>query len=92
MGLFHYEILTEALWYKPEGLSNRHSPFSRSMALVSTQSVTEMSTKNLHGSKGLPAICEPLVLRNVGASMSHNLVGYHVSRVGSSFHRALFCL
>jgi hypothetical protein len=44
------------------------NPFSRTVALASTQPVTEMSTRNLPGSKGRPArkadnlnaICEPI--------------------------------
>jgi hypothetical protein len=48
---------------------NLPNHFSRNMALGSTQSVTEMSTRNLPGSKGWPArkadnltaICEPIV-------------------------------
>jgi hypothetical protein len=50
------------------------------MALGSTQPVTEMSIINLPGGKGRPvrkidnltAICE-----NVGASTSHNPMGFH---------------
>jgi hypothetical protein len=45
------------------------NPSSRTMALISTQPLTEMSTKNLPGGKGRPAlsidnltaICEPIV-------------------------------
>jgi hypothetical protein len=45
------------------------NPSSRTMALGSTQSLTEMSTRNLPGGKGRPvskadiltAICEPTV-------------------------------
>jgi hypothetical protein len=45
------------------------NPFSRTMALRSTQPLTEMSTRNLPGGKGRPArrsdkltdICEPIV-------------------------------
>jgi hypothetical protein len=45
------------------------NPSSRTMALGSTQPLTEMSTKNLPGGKGKPArgaenltaICEPIV-------------------------------
>jgi hypothetical protein len=48
------------------------------MVLMSTQPLIEMSTRNLPGSKGLPAhkannltaICEPIVLENVGASQT----------------------
>jgi hypothetical protein len=54
------------------------------MDLELTQPLTEMSTRNLPGGKGLPvrkagnlvAICEPC-LEHVGASMSHNPVGLH---------------
>jgi hypothetical protein len=46
---------------------NRPNPPSRTMALGSTQPLTEMSTRNLSGGKGRPArkadnltaICEP---------------------------------
>jgi hypothetical protein len=45
------------------------NPSSRTMALGSTQPLTEMSTRNLHGGKGRPArkadnltaICKPIV-------------------------------
>jgi hypothetical protein len=55
------------------------------MALRSTQPLTEMSTRNLPGGKGmlvrkadnLTAICEPIVLETVGASTSHNTMGLH---------------
>jgi hypothetical protein len=59
------------------------------MALGSTQSRTEMSTRNLPGGGGggkgrparkagnLTAICEPIVWENVGASASHNTMGLH---------------
>jgi hypothetical protein len=48
---------------------NLPNPSSRTMALGSTQPLTEMSTRNLPGSKGRPArkadnltdICEPIV-------------------------------
>jgi hypothetical protein len=48
---------------------NLPSPFSRTMALGSTQPLREMSTRNLPGGKGrlahkadnLTAICEPIV-------------------------------
>jgi hypothetical protein len=53
---------------------------SRTMALGSTQPITEMSIRNLPGGKGRPgrkadnltAICESIVRENVGASTSHN--------------------
>jgi hypothetical protein len=55
------------------------------MALGSTQPLTEMSTRNHSGDKGRPtrkadnltAVCEPICLENVGASMSHNPMGLH---------------
>jgi hypothetical protein len=61
------------------------NPSSRTMALGSTQPLTEMSTRNLPGGKGWPtrkadnltAICEPNFLENVGASTSHNPMGLH---------------
>jgi hypothetical protein len=48
---------------------NSPNPSSRTMALGSTQPVTEMSTRNLSGDKGRPAhkadnltaMCEPIV-------------------------------
>jgi hypothetical protein len=71
--------LVEALCYKPEGcvsipdevigLFNWPNTSSRTMALGSTQPLTEMSTRNLPGGKWLPAsktdnltaVCEPMV-------------------------------
>jgi hypothetical protein len=51
------------------GFLNLPNPFSHTMALGSTQTLTEMSTRNLPGDKGwlvhkadnLIAICEPIV-------------------------------
>jgi hypothetical protein len=51
------------------GFFNCPNPSSRTLALGSTQPLTEMSTRNLPGSKGRPkreadnfaAICEPIV-------------------------------
>jgi hypothetical protein len=73
-------LLVEALRYKPERRGsipdevigfffNWPNPSSRTMALGSTQPLTEMSTRNLPGGKGRPAlkvgnliaICEPIV-------------------------------
>jgi hypothetical protein len=53
------------------------------MALGSIQSMIETSTRNLAGGEGRPslkddnltAICEPIVLKNVGASTSLNTTG-----------------
>jgi hypothetical protein len=64
---------------------NLPNPSSRTMALVSTQPLTEMSTRNIPGGKGWPvrkadnltAICELIVYKNVGASTSHSLIGLH---------------
>jgi hypothetical protein len=71
--------VVEALCYKPKvtgsipdeviGFFNWPNPSSRIMALGLTQPLTEMSTRNLPGSKGwleckadnLTAICEPTV-------------------------------
>jgi hypothetical protein len=55
------------------------------MALGSTQPLTEMSTTNLPGVKGLPvrkadnltAICEYVCIESVGASTSHNPTDLH---------------
>jgi hypothetical protein len=56
----------EALCYMPEGrgfnsrrvhwIFNWPNPSSRTMALGSTKPLTEMSTKNLPGAKGQPAL------------------------------------
>jgi hypothetical protein len=62
-----------------------HNPSSCTMALGSTQFLTEMSTRNLLGGKGRPvleadsltAICEPSVYKNVGASTSHKPMDLH---------------
>jgi hypothetical protein len=51
------------------GFFNRTNPSSRTMALGSTQPLTEMSTSNLHAGKGRPtrkadnltAVCELIV-------------------------------
>jgi hypothetical protein len=52
------------------GFFNSPNPSNRTMALGSTQPLTEMSTRNLHGAKGrrlarkadnLTVICEPIV-------------------------------
>jgi hypothetical protein len=63
---------------------NWPNPSSRTMALWSTQLLIEMSTTNIPGANGRPAlkadftaICEPTVWKNVGASTSHNLMGLH---------------
>jgi hypothetical protein len=53
------------------------------MVLGWTQPLTKMNTRNLPGGKGRPArwadnltaICEPIVLENVGASTSHSTMG-----------------
>jgi hypothetical protein len=70
---------------KVTGFFNQPNPSSCIMALGSTQPITELSTRNLPGSKGWPArkadnptaICEPTCLENVGASISHNPMGLH---------------
>jgi hypothetical protein len=63
----------------------RHNPSSRTMALGSTQPVTEMNTRNFPRGKGRPerkadnltAVCEPDCLENVGASTSHSPMCLH---------------
>jgi hypothetical protein len=68
---FTNEQLVEALCYKPEGrgFDTRwgHCLSSSNMALRSTQLLTEMSTRNLPGGRGRPAlqadlivICQPI--------------------------------
>jgi hypothetical protein len=61
------------------GFFNSPNPSSRTMALGSNQPLTEISTSNLPWGKGRTArkadnltIFEPIVLKNVGASTSHN--------------------
>jgi hypothetical protein len=62
---------------------NLPNPSSRTMILGSTQPLTEMSTRNLPGVKRgrrvrlktLPSSVSRLCRENVGASMSHNLIG-----------------
>jgi hypothetical protein len=61
------------------------NPSSRTMALVSTQPLSEISTRNLPGGKGRPAckadsltsISSRLSRKNVGASTSHSPMGLH---------------
>jgi hypothetical protein len=63
------------------GVFNLPNPSSRTMALGSTQPLTEESTRNLPGGKGRPARgADNLTtdcLENVGASTSHNPMGLH---------------
>jgi hypothetical protein len=68
----HYDTSRKIAGSNPDeviGFLNWPNPSSRTMALGSTQSLTEMSTTNLPGGKGRPgrkadnltAICEPIV-------------------------------
>jgi hypothetical protein len=65
------------------GFFDLPNPSSRSMALGSTQPLTEISTRNLPGGKGRPALTTSppsmsrLSRENVGASTSHNPMGLH---------------
>jgi hypothetical protein len=67
------------------GFFNRSKPSSRTIALWSTQPLAEMRTRNFTGCKGRPAskadnltaICEPICLENLEASMTHNPMGPH---------------
>jgi hypothetical protein len=62
---------------------NWHNHSSRTMALRSTRTLTEMCTRNLD--KGRPArkadnhtaIYEPIFKKDMGASTSHNPMGFH---------------
>jgi hypothetical protein len=73
---------------------------SRTMALGSTQSLTEMSTRNIPGGEGrqarkadnLTAICDPIVYKNVGASTSHSPMGLHGPLQGYLYLLFLFSL
>jgi hypothetical protein len=62
----------KVVWSIPNeviGFFNLPNPSNRTMALTSTQALTEMSTRNLPGDKGRPArkadnliaICEPII-------------------------------
>jgi hypothetical protein len=61
------------------------NPSSRTMALGSTQPLTEMSARNFPGGKGRPAhktdnhivICAPIVQKNVEAWTFHNPTGLY---------------
>jgi hypothetical protein len=67
------------------GFFNWPNPSSHTMAVGSTQPLTEMSTRNLLGGKGRPVhkAWQPFrhlwadCLENVGASTSHNPMGLH---------------
>jgi hypothetical protein len=70
--LRHYATNRKVVGSIPDdviGFFNLSNPSSRTMALGSTQPLTEMSTKKIPGGKGLPArkadnltaICEPIV-------------------------------
>jgi hypothetical protein len=63
------------------GFFNLPNSSSRTMALESTQPLTEMSTRNIPGRKGWPAHkadnLTAVCLKNVGASTSHNPMGLH---------------
>jgi hypothetical protein len=70
-----YSLGREALCYKPEGCGfdsrsghwifffNLPNPSSSTMALGSTRPLTEMSTRNLSGGKGLMTTSPPFVSR-----------------------------
>jgi hypothetical protein len=58
------------------GLSNWPNPSSCTMAMELPQPLTEMSTRNLPGGKGWPAL-ENVKLENVGPLTSHNPMGLH---------------
>jgi hypothetical protein len=79
---------------------NLPNPSSRSMALRSTQPLTEMSTRNLHEGKGLPArkadnltySVSRLTRQNVGVSTSHNHMGLHSLLTGIVFFFIFYLL
>jgi hypothetical protein len=84
----HYATRREVAGSIPDvviGFLNWHNPSSRTMTLGSTKPLTEMSTRNLPGSKGRPAhkadnltaVCEADCMETVEASTSHNPVGLH---------------
>jgi hypothetical protein len=57
--LIHYATSRKVAGSNPDeliGFFNRPNPSSRTMALMSTQRLTEMSTRNLHEGKGRPAL------------------------------------
>jgi hypothetical protein len=61
-------MVAVSLYDEPTGFPNWPNPSNHTMALGSTQPLTEMSIRNLLGGKGLPtrkannfnAICEPI--------------------------------
>jgi hypothetical protein len=61
------------------------NPPSHTMAMGSTQPLTEMIKRKIPGGKGRPArkadnltaICQPIGLWNVGASTFHNTMDLH---------------
>jgi hypothetical protein len=74
-------VLQAGRWRNPDEVdfSNLHNPSSRTMALRSTQRLTEMSTRNLPGEVKagrlvrltiLPPSVSRLSRENVGSSMS----------------------
>jgi hypothetical protein len=81
--LRHYATSRKVVRSIPDGVTgffNVPNPSSRTMAMGSTQPLTEMSTRNLPGSKRRPARkADDLTdcLENVGASTSHNSMGLH---------------
>jgi hypothetical protein len=56
---------------------NLPNPCSHTMALGSTQPLTEMSTRNLPGDKGRPARKADNLTTSVGVLMSRFLMGIH---------------
>jgi hypothetical protein len=69
--IYHYYLTNRdsSVGMRSLDIFNWTNPFSRIMALGSTQPLTEMSTRNLPGGKGRPArkadnltaICEPII-------------------------------
>jgi hypothetical protein len=56
--IHEYQMLTKVAGSSPDEVDfffNLPNPFSRTMALGSSQPLTEMSSRNLPGSKGRPA-------------------------------------
>jgi hypothetical protein len=82
---FYHSLRHCATSWKVIRFFNWPNPSSCTMALRSTQPLTEMSTRNLHVGKGqladmadnLTTTCDPNCLKNVGASVSHKPMVLH---------------
>jgi hypothetical protein len=98
--LRHYATSRKVAGSSPDEVDffNLPNHSSRTMALGSTQPLTEMSTRKIPGGEGRPvrkaynltAICEPMSRENVEASTSHNPMGLHGLLQGQLYHFYLY--